>query len=55
MIYEVACTRCGGPQFLRDALERGDVIAAEHKGVKMYYFPEVSMGLCMSLGQFIEQ
>ncbi len=42
VIYAVAKKKAGGESDLRDAIAKGEVKTAEIKGIKYYFFPEVS-------------
>ena len=45
LIYEEACTKCGGKEGLTAALERGDIKKAEGEGGKaVYFFPTIEVG-----------
>ena len=39
---EEAATRCGGAAALQKAVDEGRVVKATHKGVELYYFPQVT-------------
>ena len=55
LIYEEACTKCGGKEGLTAALERGDIKKAEGEGGRaVYFFPKIEVGHCSSSSNNIQ-